>query len=69
MAVLFIVSELLGAVDGMLKILTPTQHMPGLCMTSPHPPVTTTQAFFLEFFLTFALVFVVSGAVFKQLKT
>jgi aquaporin related protein len=67
LAVLYIISEVIGAVFGygMLKVLTPNHLMqsePGLCVTSPHSSITTAQAFFLEFFLTFALVFVVSGA-------
>lgn len=60
------VVEVIGATlgYGLLQALTPEQFFntsPGVCMTTPHPAISTTQAFFLEFFLTFALVLVISG--------
>ncbi len=66
MSILFIVVEVVGAIlgYGTLKYLTPVEYLgssPGLCMTMPHPLVTSTQAFFIEFFLTFTLVMAVSA--------
>lgn len=66
MALLFMIMEVIGAIlgYGVLMALTPEKYLntnPGVCMTVPHPDITTMQAFFLEFFLTFALVLVVSG--------
>lgn len=66
MGILFMIVEVIGAIlgYGLLLALTPEQYLttnPGVCMTIPHPTITVTQAFFIEFFLTFTLVLVISG--------
>lgn len=66
MGILFMIVEIFGAIlgYGLLQALSPEEIFnttPGTCMTVPHPKITVIQAFFLEFFLTFALVLVVSG--------
>jgi aquaporin related protein len=70
MGILFTIVEVIGATlgYGLLQALTPEKYFstqPGVCMTVPHPDITIAQAFFLEFFLTFALVLVISGKNFK----
>jgi glycerol uptake facilitator-like aquaporin len=66
MGILFMIMEVIGATlgYGLLIALTPQKYLntqPGVCMTVLHPDITIPQAFFLEFFLTFALVLVISG--------
>lgn len=47
---------------GLLILVTPTEFMrPGTCMTLPIESMSTVQLFAVEFFLTCALTFVVSG--------
>lgn len=68
MAILMSLAQLLGATlgYGLLQSLTP-KHIffspgsSGTCMTLPHPSLTLTQAFMIEFCLTSALMFMVCG--------
>lgn len=71
MGILYIISEIVGAIlgFGLLKMLTPNKFLtpnepsdPGLCMTLPHSDLSVGQAFFIEFFLTCALISVICGA-------
>lgn len=66
MGILFVIAELIGATlgYGLLFALTPSKYIqtqPGLCTTVPHDEITITQAFFIEFFLTFTLILIISG--------
>lgn len=67
MAIMFMVAELVGAVlgVGLLRLLTPDRIFlaaeQGTCVTLIHPEVTLTQGFFLEFFLTSALMSIICG--------
>jgi aquaporin rerated protein, invertebrate len=68
MGIFFVIAEIVGATlgYGLLVALTPSKYLnkgePGLCMTVPHGDITTIQAFFIEFCLTFTLILVISGA-------
>jgi aquaporin related protein len=62
MGIIYTVAQIAGACGGygMLMALSPNSIMnirSGHCLTLPHNTVSGTQAFFMEFFLTFALVF------------
>ena len=66
MGILFVIAEIVGATlgYGLLYALTPAKYIatqPGLCTTVVHDEITITQAFFIEFFLTFTLILIISG--------
>lgn len=66
MAFLYVAAEIVGAVlgYGLLQFLSPARMFTtanGVCMTLPHPEVSVAQAFFIEFFLTCALISLICG--------
>lgn len=67
MGILFVIAEVIGATlgYGLLYALTPSEYLNntehGLCTTVPHESINTSQAFFIEFCLTFTLILIVSG--------
>jgi len=66
MAVILVVAEIVGAClgYGLLRALTPTKFFSNdldVCMTLPHESLSLTQAFFIEFFLTSALISIICG--------
>lgn len=68
MAILMSLAQLVGATlgYGLLLLMTPEEiffqkGLAGTCMTLPHPAVSVTKAFFIEFLLTSALVATVCG--------
>lgn len=66
MGLLFVIAEVIGAIlgYGLLLILSPSKHFEtenGLCTTVPDESITTIQAFFIEFCLTFTLILIISG--------
>lgn len=66
MGILFVIAEIIGATlgYGLLYALTPSKYVntsPGLCTTVPHAEISIAQAFFIEFFLTFTLMLIISG--------
>lgn len=66
MAFLYVVAEIVGAVlgYGLLQYLSPEDIFStpnGVCMTLPHEGISVAQAFFIEFFLTCALISMICG--------
>lgn len=64
MAILFLIAQIMGASLGfsLLYALTPEEYfVSGLCVTQPHESFSVVRLFFVEFFLTSALVMIVCG--------
>jgi aquaporin related protein len=67
MAIILSVAEAVGAIlgYGLLKLLVPDDifSIPpnGTCVTSLHPGMSVTKGFFVEFFLTCALISIICG--------
>lgn len=68
MVPIYVTAQLLGGFlgFGVLKLLTPQEfgahdNYAGLCTTVPHPTVSVTQAFFVEFIITGILVLICCG--------
>lgn len=68
MAILMSLAQILGATlgFGLLRLMTPEDIFfqdghTGTCMTLPHPSVSVTKAFFIEFLLTSALITMICG--------
>ena len=67
MGFILIIAQIFGSIlgFGLLRFLTPEDIFwadeNGTCMTLVHPNVSITQAFFVEFLLTSALISLVSG--------
>lgn len=67
MAFLLVIAQTVGAIlgYGLLQFLSPEDlfaNENAICMTLPHQDVSLTQAFFIEFFLTAALITLICGA-------
>lgn len=67
MGFILTVSQIVGSIlgFGLLRFLTPEEifwaPVQGTCMTLINPKVSITQAFFIEFFLTSALISMICG--------
>lgn len=67
MGIILTVAQVVGAVlgFGLLKFITPEDIFAadprGVCMTLPHPKLGVVGAFFIEFFLTSALISMICG--------